>query len=334
MVLPQIHVNDSKSVKSSSTFRAMSPTSATAKKMSSTQQSETDDQKQRHQPSNRTEETIHSCSSTLKRRRSSAIDDSPAESIAVKRDTVANINLPIIHGSPCTSPTRKKQISYDPKASKKLSPSSTRSKLSKSSKRSSSPASSAAAESDQDSIGGSGRNFCGGISGACQFCGIRKTGQWRRGPAGQRTLCNACGINWTKKVKAEAARSGVSLHEAEKIVGDDSSKFRKSLYIQKESPSKSLSKVAVSKSSAGLVSKKKKHTLVTPPPSLEMSALEQTAEIQTKDLLATATLPYNADSGVKHDSQFTIGDIDPSNMLVAAAAAVEAAFTAAMEEAM
>ncbi|KAI8835087.1 hypothetical protein BC829DRAFT_406738 [Chytridium lagenaria] len=46
--------------------------------------------------------------------------------------------------------------------------------------------------------------------GVCQFCSVRKTGQWRRGPAGQRTLCNACGINWSKKVKAEALRRGCS----------------------------------------------------------------------------------------------------------------------------
>ncbi|KAJ3415185.1 blue light receptor [Chytridiales sp. JEL 0842] len=72
-------------------------------------------------------------------------------------------------------------------------------------------------------------NVCGGINGACHFCGIKKTGQWRRGPAGQRTLCNACGINWTKKVRAESVRSGVTIAEAEKIVGDDSTKFRRNL---------------------------------------------------------------------------------------------------------
>ncbi|KAJ3193076.1 hypothetical protein HK101_005488 [Irineochytrium annulatum] len=66
-----------------------------------------------------------------------------------------------------------------------------------------------------------------GVPGCCQFCGVRKTGQWRRGPAGQRTLCNACGINWSKKCKALAQRTGCGLKEAERVIGCDQSKFRK-----------------------------------------------------------------------------------------------------------
>ncbi len=30
----------------------------------------------------------------------------------------------------------------------------------------------------------------------CSFCGIRGTPQWRRGPEGAGTLCNACGVKW------------------------------------------------------------------------------------------------------------------------------------------
>ncbi|KAJ3213724.1 blue light receptor [Dinochytrium kinnereticum] len=70
----------------------------------------------------------------------------------------------------------------------------------------------------------------------CQFCGVRKTGQWRRGPAGQRTLCNACGINWSKKVKAEVLRRGCSVAEAESIVGADTSRFRKVVLAANGSP--------------------------------------------------------------------------------------------------
>jgi hypothetical protein len=129
-------------------------------------------------------------------------------------------------------------------------------------------------------------NVCGGINGMCHFCGAKKTGQWRRGPAGQRTLCNACGINWTKKVKAEASRSGISIAEAEKIVGDDSSKFRKSLYypsaseaISTDAPSsaatvkKSSSSISSSSttSNPGTKSKSKSKPKITPslssPPS-------------------------------------------------------------------
>ena len=39
----------------------------------------------------------------------------------------------------------------------------------------------------------------GGLS--CQVCGTRKTGQWRRGPNGPRTLCNGCGLSWAKSVR-------------------------------------------------------------------------------------------------------------------------------------
>ena len=30
----------------------------------------------------------------------------------------------------------------------------------------------------------------------CQSCGVTETPQWRRGPSGKRTLCNACGVKW------------------------------------------------------------------------------------------------------------------------------------------
>ena len=32
----------------------------------------------------------------------------------------------------------------------------------------------------------------------CQLCSATETSLWRRGPAGPRTLCNACGVKWTK----------------------------------------------------------------------------------------------------------------------------------------
>jgi hypothetical protein len=33
---------------------------------------------------------------------------------------------------------------------------------------------------------------------SCQFCSSKKTGQWRRGPEGARTLCNGCGLAFSK----------------------------------------------------------------------------------------------------------------------------------------
>ncbi|KAI8844699.1 hypothetical protein BJ741DRAFT_217016 [Chytriomyces cf. hyalinus JEL632] len=63
--------------------------------------------------------------------------------------------------------------------------------------------------------------------GVCHFCKSCKTGQWRRGPGGMRTLCNACGINWCRKVRAYARVNGVSVGEAEATVGSDGAWFRR-----------------------------------------------------------------------------------------------------------
>ena len=30
----------------------------------------------------------------------------------------------------------------------------------------------------------------------CQHCGVEKTPQWRAGPDGPKTLCNACGVRY------------------------------------------------------------------------------------------------------------------------------------------
>jgi len=36
---------------------------------------------------------------------------------------------------------------------------------------------------------------------SCQFCHTRDSPEWRNGPLGKRTLCNACGIQYAKKMK-------------------------------------------------------------------------------------------------------------------------------------
>lgn len=38
----------------------------------------------------------------------------------------------------------------------------------------------------------------------CTKCGATKTPQWREGPFGPKTLCNACGVKRTRKLRAEA----------------------------------------------------------------------------------------------------------------------------------
>lgn len=41
-------------------------------------------------------------------------------------------------------------------------------------------------------------NFDSPLAGKkCQHCGVTETPQWRRGPSGKRTLCNACGVKWS-----------------------------------------------------------------------------------------------------------------------------------------
>jgi len=48
----------------------------------------------------------------------------------------------------------------------------------------------------------------------CHFCGRKDTPEWRKGPSGPATLCNACGLQWAKKMRAQ--RSSTSTKTAEK----------------------------------------------------------------------------------------------------------------------
>lgn len=45
----------------------------------------------------------------------------------------------------------------------------------------------------------------------CQHCGISEnnTPAMRRGPAGPRTLCNACGLMWANKVRHFVNKYGI-----------------------------------------------------------------------------------------------------------------------------
>ncbi|KAJ3317908.1 blue light receptor [Boothiomyces sp. JEL0866] len=49
----------------------------------------------------------------------------------------------------------------------------------------------------------------------CGWCQSNKTAQWRKGPSGPRTLCNACGLEWAKQIRQASTRYSVSLKEAE-----------------------------------------------------------------------------------------------------------------------
>ncbi|ORZ08409.1 hypothetical protein BCR42DRAFT_495510 [Absidia repens] len=45
------------------------------------------------------------------------------------------------------------------------------------------------------------------FQGRCHSCNISETPEWRRGPDGARTLCNACGLHYAKLARKKAASS-------------------------------------------------------------------------------------------------------------------------------
>lgn len=46
----------------------------------------------------------------------------------------------------------------------------------------------------------------------CTDCGTLDSPEWRKGPSGPKTLCNACGLRWAKKEKKKQGSSGVASH--------------------------------------------------------------------------------------------------------------------------
>ncbi|KAF8905062.1 hypothetical protein CPB84DRAFT_636067 [Gymnopilus junonius] len=48
--------------------------------------------------------------------------------------------------------------------------------------------------------------------GKCHSCNIRETPEWRRGPDGARTLCNACGLHYAKLVRKRDKNGGDAPH--------------------------------------------------------------------------------------------------------------------------
>jgi PAS domain S-box-containing protein len=54
------------------------------------------------------------------------------------------------------------------------------------------------------------RKGAGQMQKDCANCHTRVTPEWRRGPSGQRDLCNSCGLRWAKLVSQSATSSRVS----------------------------------------------------------------------------------------------------------------------------
>ncbi|KAK6520069.1 blue light receptor [Arthrobotrys conoides] len=53
----------------------------------------------------------------------------------------------------------------------------------------------------------------------CTDCGTLDSPEWRKGPTGPKTLCNACGLRWAKKEKKRNSVSGPSTHHAPPLGG-------------------------------------------------------------------------------------------------------------------
>ncbi|KAG2230368.1 hypothetical protein INT48_007663 [Thamnidium elegans] len=48
------------------------------------------------------------------------------------------------------------------------------------------------------------------FQGRCHSCNISETPEWRRGPDGARTLCNACGLHYAKLARKQQENRGMS----------------------------------------------------------------------------------------------------------------------------
>jgi len=46
----------------------------------------------------------------------------------------------------------------------------------------------------------------------CTDCGTLESPEWRKGPGGPKTLCNACGLRWAKREKKKSAAAGPDHH--------------------------------------------------------------------------------------------------------------------------
>jgi len=53
----------------------------------------------------------------------------------------------------------------------------------------------------------------------CTDCGTLDSPEWRKGPKGPKTLCNACGLRWAKKEKKHRNASSTNATSAGKIPG-------------------------------------------------------------------------------------------------------------------
>ena len=54
----------------------------------------------------------------------------------------------------------------------------------------------------------------------CHMCGVTETPEWRRGPAGDHTLCNACGLHYAKSLKRQRKERDARKHSIDMLLND------------------------------------------------------------------------------------------------------------------
>ncbi|EJD07157.1 uncharacterized protein FOMMEDRAFT_33375, partial [Fomitiporia mediterranea MF3/22] len=64
--------------------------------------------------------------------------------------------------------------------------------------------------------------------GKCHSCNIRETPEWRRGPDGARTLCNACGLHYAKLIRKRDKAAASSADGSQQRVEIDMETLRAS----------------------------------------------------------------------------------------------------------
>lgn len=66
-----------------------------------------------------------------------------------------------------------------------------------------------AGENDEDGMARKKvRKTFGAEQHVCVTCGRTDSPEWRKGPLGPKTLCNACGLRWAKRVKTNPRKDG------------------------------------------------------------------------------------------------------------------------------
>jgi PAS domain S-box-containing protein len=70
------------------------------------------------------------------------------------------------------------------------------------------------------------RKGAGNLQRDCANCHTRSTPEWRRGPSGQRDLCNSCGLRWAKQVSQGNSDANTTRKQRATMSTSDSSSVR------------------------------------------------------------------------------------------------------------